>query len=73
MYVDDKNNCMGIIPYGHRWHEVRVQYNRDWIEEDSKTPADLHTCRVLTDLSNRINPAIQFTGDGIPGATHEIC
>ena len=54
---------MGAIPYGYRWHQGKVQYNKDWVEEDSKLPADLHTCNILTDLANSINNSIQFTGD----------
>ena len=62
MYVDDKNNVMGIIPYGYRWSQGRVRFNQEWVEEDSKIPADLHTCKIITNLANSINPSIQFTG-----------
>lgn len=62
-YVDDKNDVMNNIPYGHRWCNDKVMFNEDWIEEDSKSPADAHTCKVMTELANSIHPSIQFVGD----------
>ena len=62
-YVDDDNNVLSAIPYGYRWSEGRVQFNVDWVAEDSKLPEDKHTANVLVDLANSIRPAIQYTAD----------
>ena len=63
MYVDDLNNILGLIPFGYRWVNGEIQYNADWVEEDSLLPADKHTSNILIAISNSISEAIQFEGD----------
>lgn len=51
------------IPYGYRWTEGRLQFNAEWVEEDKDIPMDKHTCNIIVQLANSINPSIQFMGD----------
>lgn len=62
-YVDDLTKAMGCIPHGYRWKDGKIQFNEDWIVEDQHIPLDKHTCQIIVDLANSINPSIQFVGD----------
>ena len=59
-YMDDRNQVLGVMPYGYRWVKHKVVYNIAWIEEDSKISEDLHTANILVDIANSIRASIQF-------------